>query len=64
MKAPVMDFWVSTSIFLSGHGKEDPFGHGQLLQETVIERESRELQINPPPKPEARHDPRHLVFSR
>ena len=64
MNTPVMDFWVSTSIFLSAQGKEDQFGHGHLLSETVTERETVKRQMEQSSAPKSARDPRHLVFAR
>jgi hypothetical protein len=36
--APVMDFWVSTSIFLSGQSKTASGVHGKLLHEVITRR--------------------------
>ncbi|MBX3743386.1 MAG: hypothetical protein KF712_20545 [Akkermansiaceae bacterium] len=50
--APVMDFWVSTSIFLSGQTKTSASTHGKLLHEVVTRR-------NPPVPPEQKIEIRH-----
>jgi len=38
--APVMDFWVSTAIFLSGQTKPAASTHGKLLHEVVTRRDT------------------------
>ena len=38
--APVMDFWVSTSIFLSGQSKTPTRAPGKLLHEVITRRDT------------------------
>ncbi|WAC18217.1 hypothetical protein OVA24_13315 [Luteolibacter sp. SL250] len=38
--APVMDFWVTTAIFLSGQTKTPASTHGKMLHEVVTRRDT------------------------
>lgn len=55
--APVMDFWVTTAIFLSGQTKTPASLHGKLLHEVVTRRDTSVPQ-------EKRYEVRHPAVKR
>ncbi len=55
--APVMDFWVTTAIFLSGQTKTPASTHGKLLHEVVTRRDT-------PAPQEKRYEIRHPAMKR